>query len=251
MHIYDCMFVCLCVYIKQPLMAIGGGGGPAGVFALAAVQHSTFLCDIQYCDLRKPALQRSSLSLSARLSFFLSLATSPFLSLGFSLSLPFSLSFTPPFFHIWTWEIIHHPHPPPPHPWFIFPLSKSFSSTFPPYFFWQRSPDEAPFSALQVWAYILLPSLRIHNTSFLVTQCITQMHISPLLGTPSASTAQPEAMRSYSPVSNSISLIFKTFIPATGIIIHIRINQRKECILHVTFCKDSISYWLLSWSLLL
>lgn len=40
---YVCMVVCLCVYIKQPLTAIGGGGGPIGVFALAAVQHSTFL----------------------------------------------------------------------------------------------------------------------------------------------------------------------------------------------------------------
>lgn len=63
-HRYVCMVVCLCVYIKQPLTAIGGGGGPIGVFALAAVQHSTFLCDIQYCDLRKPAQQRSALSLS-------------------------------------------------------------------------------------------------------------------------------------------------------------------------------------------
>lgn len=63
MHIYDYMFVCLCVCIKRPLTAIGGGGGAAGVFALAAIQHSTFLCDIQYCDLRKPALQRSSLFL--------------------------------------------------------------------------------------------------------------------------------------------------------------------------------------------
>lgn len=70
------------------------------------------------------------------------------------------------------------------------------------------------------------------------------MHISPLLGTPSASTAQPEARRSYSVVSNSISLIFKTFIPATEIIIHIRINQRKECILHVNFLQ--IQYQLLT-----
>lgn len=244
MHIYDCMFVCLCVYIKQPLMAIGGGGGPAGVFALAAVQHSTFLCDIQYCDLRKPALQRSALSLCKAL--FLSLSCHLPISLSWFLSFPPFLSIIySAFFHIWTWEIICQP-PHSFHPWFIFPLSKSFSSTFPPYFFWQRSPGEAPFSALQDWAYIFLLSLRIHNTSFLVTQCITQMHISPLLGTPSASTAQPEARRSYSAASNS-----KTFIPATGIIIHIRIHQRKECILHVNFCKYSISYWLVSWLLLL
>ena len=196
-----------------------------------------------------PCKEALSLSLQGSLSF--SLLPPPHFSLLVSLFPSLSLYHLLRPFFISELEKSSITPPTPPHPWFIFPLSKSFSSTFPPYFFWQRSPDEAPFSALQVWAYILLPSLRIHNTSFLVTQCITQMHISPLLGTPSASTAQPEAMRSYSPVSNSISLIFKTFIPATGIIIHIRINQRKECILHATFCKDSISYWLLSWSLLL
>lgn len=63
-HIYDFVFASLCAYIKRPLTAIGGSGGAAGVFALAAIQHSTFLCDIQYCDLRKPTLQRSLLSLS-------------------------------------------------------------------------------------------------------------------------------------------------------------------------------------------
>lgn len=50
------------VCIKQPLTVIGGGGGAAGVFALAAIQHSTFLWDIHNCDLRKPALQRRSRS---------------------------------------------------------------------------------------------------------------------------------------------------------------------------------------------
>lgn len=112
-HIWLYVCVSLCVH-KATLDGHWGRRWPSRcVFVLAAVQHSTFLCDIQYCDLRKPALQRSALSLSARLSFFLSLATSSFLSLGFSLSLPFSLSFTPPFFHIWTWEIICQP--PPPH----------------------------------------------------------------------------------------------------------------------------------------
>lgn len=56
--------------IKQSLTVIGGGGGVAGVFALAAVQHSTFLCDIQRCDLRKPALQNRALSFA---NFILSL----------------------------------------------------------------------------------------------------------------------------------------------------------------------------------
>lgn len=80
-HIYDCMFLCLSVYIMQALTAIGGGSGSIGVFALAAVQHSTFLCDIQYCDLRKPALQRSSLS-TASPSFFLSCYLPTFLSVS-------------------------------------------------------------------------------------------------------------------------------------------------------------------------
>lgn len=96
MHIYDCMFVCLCVYIKQPLTAIGGGGGPIGVFALAAIQHSTFLCDIQYCDLRKPALQRSSLSQPFFLSLSCHLPTSlsPFLSFPPFLSIIYSALFS-------------------------------------------------------------------------------------------------------------------------------------------------------------
>lgn len=101
-HRYVCMFVCLCVYIKQPLTAIGGGGGPIGVFALAAVQHSTFLCDIQYCDLRKPAQQRSARSLSASL---LSCHLLTFLCLSLSLSLDHLLhpGF---FFQMWTWKVI-------------------------------------------------------------------------------------------------------------------------------------------------
>lgn len=121
MHIYDFVFASLCAYIKRPLTAIGGSGGAAGVFALAAIQHSTFLCDIQYCDLRKPALQRSLLSLShspSLCSLSLPLATSPILSV-FVLS-ALSLSITPPSFHIWAWEIMRHPHPPPK-PSFYFP----------------------------------------------------------------------------------------------------------------------------------
>lgn len=132
-HIYDFVFASLCAYIKRPLTAIGGSGGAAGVFALAAIQHSTFLCDIQYCDLRKPALQRSLLSLSlshspSLCSLSLPLATSPILSV-FVLS-ALSLSTTPPSFHIWAWEIMCHPHPPQ-NPHFIFPpwVSKTFSTT--------------------------------------------------------------------------------------------------------------------------
>lgn len=48
------------VCVKQPLKAIGGRGGEDGLFVLAAVQHSTCLCDIQCCDLRKPAAVRNT-----------------------------------------------------------------------------------------------------------------------------------------------------------------------------------------------
>lgn len=69
---------CMCAYIKQPLTAIGHGSSAAGVFALAASQHSTFLCDIQRRDLKKPAQRRSSLSFPSSLLIFASSA-SPFL----------------------------------------------------------------------------------------------------------------------------------------------------------------------------
>lgn len=129
-HIYDCMFMCLCVYIKQPLTAIGGGGGAAGVFALAAIQHSTFLCDIQYCDLRKPALQRSSLPLS--LTFLLSLQPL-FLCLSCHLLTSLSVSLFPPrFLSIFSSTLFsylnlgnHLSPPPPPHPLSLFSLLPS------------------------------------------------------------------------------------------------------------------------------
>lgn len=139
LYICSCthMTVCLClyVYIKQPLTAIGGGGGPAGVFALAAIQHSTFLCDIQYCDLRKPALQRLSLSLFLSLThtfplFLCSLTFSPSLlppphfSLCFPLSPSSSWSFSPAYF---SYSNLGNHHS-------LFPsllLSKSFRSTVP------------------------------------------------------------------------------------------------------------------------
>lgn len=113
MHRYVCVFVCLCVYIKQPLTAIGGGGGPIGVFALAAVQHSTFLCDIQYCDLRKPAQQRSALSLSLSL-YSLSFLPPPHSSLFLSLSpsLPLDHLLHPVFFIFGHGKSSVNPHPP-------------------------------------------------------------------------------------------------------------------------------------------
>lgn len=49
----DCMSVC--VYNLALESHWGGGGDAAGVFALAAIQHSTFLSDIQYYDLKTPA----------------------------------------------------------------------------------------------------------------------------------------------------------------------------------------------------
>lgn len=131
-HIYDFVFASLCAYIKRPLTAIGGSGGAAGVFALAAIQHSTFLCDIQYCDLRKPTLQRSLLSLS--LTFPLSLQP-----LSSSCHLPNSLCFCPfrplSLYHSALFSYLslgNHVSPPPPqNPHFIFPpwVSKTFSTT--------------------------------------------------------------------------------------------------------------------------
>lgn len=133
---------CVFVYIKQPLMAIGGGGGPTGVFALAAFQHSTFLCDIQYCDLRKPALQRSSLSLSfsvQHLSIFLSCHLFTFLCFTFCPLISPLIIYSAPFsfFSIWTWKIICQSPPS---------LLKNFLS-------------------VQVLADNSLLSLRIHNPS--------------------------------------------------------------------------------------
>ncbi len=147
MHIYDCVFVCLCVYIKQPLTAIGGGGGPAGVFALAAIQHSTFLCDIQYCDLRKPALQRSSLSFSyvpplSLQPLFLSLPCHLPTSLSLFLSFPpfLSIIFSALFSYLNLGNHLSSTPPPPstlhPNPRFIFPPSFSLkvSSQRSPFF---------------------------------------------------------------------------------------------------------------------
>lgn len=54
----DCMSVC--VYNLALESHWGGGGDAAGVFALAAIQHSTFLSDIQYYDLKTPAQQRNT-----------------------------------------------------------------------------------------------------------------------------------------------------------------------------------------------
>ncbi len=135
------MFVCLCVYIKQPLTAIGGGGGPAGVFALAAIQHSTFLCDIQFCDLRKPALQRSSLSFSYVPPFSLSTA-----SLSFPLLPPphfLCFSLTLPLYHLLLPLFISELRklsviPPTQHTQFIFPPFVSLKVSLqgpPPFFF--------------------------------------------------------------------------------------------------------------------
>lgn len=84
-------------------MTIGGGGGLIGVFALAAIQHSTFHCDIQHCDLRKPALQRRSLSRSLCSLSFGSLLHC---HLPTSLPAPPPPLLTPPSFYIQTWEII-------------------------------------------------------------------------------------------------------------------------------------------------
>lgn len=128
-HIYDFVFASLCAYIKRPLTAIGGSGGAAGVFALAAIQHSTFLCDIQYCDLRKPALQRSLLSLSlshspSLCSLSLPLATSPILSVFVLSALSLSLPLRPLFISELGKSCVT---PTPPKPSFYFP-SLSFEN---------------------------------------------------------------------------------------------------------------------------
>lgn len=159
--------LCVCVYIKQPLTAIGGGGGLVGVFALAAIQHSTFLCDIQCCDLRKPSLQRLSLSLFTCVPSLslqphsLPLFKPPLLS--FPLFPPSLDHFLPPSFHIWTWVIICHLSPSHQ---FIFPPSFSLNvSAQHSLFFWQRSPEGASFLVLQVKTHISLLSMKFHNTS--------------------------------------------------------------------------------------
>lgn len=126
---YMILCLCICVYIKQPLTAIGGGGGAAGVFALAAVQHSTFLCDIQYCDLRKPALRRSSRSLSRSLTILLLPLQTFFLSSCHLLTSLFP-SF-PSIFHSTLFSYLY--------------LGNHLSSTF-----FLRSPYEVPLSVLQV-----------------------------------------------------------------------------------------------------
>lgn len=131
-HIYDFVFASLCAYIKRPLTAIGGSGGAAGVFALAAIQHSTFLCDIQYCDLRKPALQRSLLSLSHIPPLFaasLFLLPPPQFSLFLSFPPSLSLYHSALFSYL---SLGNHASPPPPQNLhFIFPpwVSKTFSTT--------------------------------------------------------------------------------------------------------------------------
>lgn len=165
MHRYVCMFVCLCVYIMQPLTAIGGGGGPIGVFALAAVQHSTFLCDIQYCDLRKPTQQRSALSLSlppsdCSLSFLPPPHISVYLSLSPFLSIIYSTLF------ISYVDMENHLSIP----------SLSLTVTLP-FFFCQRSLDEAAFSQLQILAAV--NENTVYNTSlcpsprYIITTCIS------------------------------------------------------------------------------
>lgn len=146
-HRYVCMFVSLCVYIKQPLTAIGGGGGPIGVFALAMVQHSTFLCDIQYCDLRKPTQQRSARSLSHSLPLSSSLQLQPFvLATSSHFSLPSSRTFTPPCFFSYV-DMENHLSVPS--------LTITVILSF---FFCQRSLDEAAFSQFQI--HSLYPSPR-------------------------------------------------------------------------------------------
>lgn len=130
---YVCMLVRLCVRIKWPLTATGGGGGAAGVFGLAAIQHSTFLCDIQYCDLRKPALQSA-------LPLFLLVASS-LCKLHFSPSSPILFLSFPPSVSVVHSALIsylnleNHQSPPPPplSAWSLFSLllHKSFSSVLP------------------------------------------------------------------------------------------------------------------------
>lgn len=122
-HTYDCI-VRLFVCIKRPLTAIGGGGGADGVFALAAFQHSTFLCDIQYCDLRKPALQRSSPSLP------LSLSLRPhFLFPSRHLPTSLSIIYSAPFSYLHLGNSPSSTTPPPPCRFIFPPLSNTFSST--------------------------------------------------------------------------------------------------------------------------
>lgn len=85
MHIYDCMFVCLCVYIKQPLMAIGGGGGPAGVclsWQQFSIPHSSVIFSTVTSG-NPPCKEALSLSLQGSLSF--SLLPPPHFSLLVSL----------------------------------------------------------------------------------------------------------------------------------------------------------------------
>lgn len=161
-HIWLHVCVSLCVCIKRPLTAIGGGGGAAGVFALAAIQHSTFLCDIQYCDLRKPALQRSSLFLLRSFSLCwlsFSLLPPPQFSLFLSFPPSFSIVHSTLFLYL---NLGNHLSPSSlTQPSVYFPSSsKSFLSMLP--FFLKEVPLQGDF--FQVDTLILLPSWKNHNT---------------------------------------------------------------------------------------
>lgn len=206
------MFVCLCVYIKQPLTAIGGGGGPAGVFALAAIQHSTFLCDIQFCDLRKPALQRSSLSLSLTFLLSLSLSLQP-LSLCLPCLLPTflcvslfpSLSLDHLLHCLFIFELRKSSViPPTQHPWFIFTPSVSL----------KVSPRRSPLFLLTEvpwWgAFLSALSLSTH---------------------PAAVTENSQHFTLYRSLNVSLRCIFLLYLE---LLLHPQYNQRPEGVISLS-----------------
>lgn len=151
------------VCIKQSLTVIGGGGGAAGVFVLAAIQHSTFLCDIQNCDLRKPALQRRACS--------------------FQLYSPATVSFHSPRLHI-------HLFPFKPSP-FVFKTSgitcHYHSWSWFIFLLWLKSPNQAAFwlhlTPITVNSqHITSPGHTVHHSNADFNTCsLACAHISALI----------------------------------------------------------------------
>lgn len=127
------VWMCVCVYNAAFDSHWGGGGDAACVFALAAFQHSTFLCDIQNCDLKKPTLQKGSL-------FFLH--SSSICKLFFVLLPPpkFSLLLSCPPFKCFISKLS--------------PAALNIYSRFPKGF-----PDRGEFVKLPVWPSWRLPTL--------------------------------------------------------------------------------------------
>lgn len=143
------MCVCVCVYKLALESHWGGGGDAAGVFGLAAIQHSTFLSDIQYYDLKKPTLRRNALIFYVPPLCSLFPTLLPLLNFSVFLPLPSTFSL-------------------------CLNLRSNLSTLTPSQTLVYMCLVKV--SVLQVWPQILLLLWKVHNT-VLLTQCITEMHI--------------------------------------------------------------------------